>query len=388
MKIKDLNVLVIRHYFDPTGEAGELVEYLRDKVHALTYIEHPFSFSKKSHSSVTMYKRGRVEKTFRIFKPKGPEVISYAVNLLSTLYFVLRTKAKFDVCVAADNLNALSGLLLKKIGIVKKVIFYTVDYTPKRFDNNLLNGVYYWLDMICCHKCDFVWNTTEVMEIERRKRGIIPGKSAPQIVVPNGTNFGNIKRLSINEINRFDLVFLGRLIENKGVQLIIEAFPTILKRVPNARLIIIGTGPLEEKLKRKVRALGLEEQVEFKGFIDNHKEIEGILSRCAVGLAPYSQEPGNLTYYSDPAKPKVYMATGLPVVITRVPKIAFEIDRNRAGFTIDYDQKQLIDATVKLLTDDNLYRKFRENAITLASHFTWSRVFQKAFLAVRVDFNV
>jgi glycosyltransferase involved in cell wall biosynthesis len=309
----------------------------------------------------------------------GPEFVFYAKDFLFTLVFALKIKEKFDVCIAADNLNTFSALFLRKIGFIKKVIFFTIDYTPIRFSNNLLNTLYHLLDRYCCYKCNFIWNTTKAMELERRKKGIDPNKCAPQIVVPNATNFHEIKRFSIDEIDRFTIAFLGHLRENKGPQLIIEAFSAIVKVVPQARLLIIGTGPLEEKLKERVAELGIGNHVEFKGFIDSHEEIEKMLAKCAIGVAPYVEDSESFTYYSDPLKPKVYMATGLPVVITRVPKIAWEIEKNRAGFAINYDLQQLIDAVTKLLTDEFLYVKFRKNAISLASKFTWSEVFSEAF---------
>ena len=378
--------MVITHYF-ATGESQELVKYLKDKIQTLVYIEHPFSFSKKPYSSATIYRKSKIAETLQAPKVTGPELLLYAKDFLFTLVFVLKIKEKFDVCIAADNLNTFSALFLRKIGFIKKVIFFTIDYTPIRFSNKVLNTLYHLLDRYCCYKCNLIWNTTKAMELERRKKGIEPDKCAPQIVVPNATNFHEIKRFSIDEIDRFNVAFLGHLRENKGPQLIIEAFPAIIKKVPQAKLLIIGTGPLGEKLKERVAELGIETHVEFKGFIDSHEEIEKTLAKCAIGVAPYVEDSESFTYYSDPLKPKVYMATGLPVVITKVPKIAWEIDENKAGFVINYDVEQLINAVAKLLTNETLYREFRENAIALASKFTWSEVFRIAFWEVGLDFG-
>lgn len=370
-------VLVVTHSF-ATGPAQELIDYLTNKVYALAFIEHPFSFSEKIHSSMIFYKEGKIVNVASSPRIKGPEFILYFKDLLYTIFFVLRAKEKFHTCFAADNLNAFSSLLLKRLRFIQKTVFYAVDYTPNRFRNRLLNHSYHLLDKICCYKCDYVWNSSEAMEIERRKRGVTKGKSAPQIVVPDGTHFDRIKRLPVDEINRFDVVFMGHLQENKGVELLIEAFPEVLKKTPKAKLIIIGGGSIEEKLREKTKVQGLDGHVSFKGYIKSHEEVESLLTHCAVAVAPYVPDPDSFSYYSDASKPKIYMAAGLPVVITRVPEIAWEIERSGAGLVVNYSIEQIADAISKLLLNDELYANCREKAIKLGSQFRWEETFKKA----------
>ena len=56
----------------------------------------------------------------------------------------------------------------------------------------------------------------------------------------------------------------------------------------------------------------------------------------------------------------MYLACGLPVVITRVPPIAGEIEENNAGLAIDYSKEELVNAVLRLLSDEKLYLECRK----------------------------
>lgn len=68
------------------------------------------------------------------------------------------------------------------------------------------------------------------------------------------------------------------------------------------------------------------------------------------------------------------------VIITKVPQIAFEIEKNRADVAINYSKRDLVDAVLKLLIDDDLYGEFSENAIEYETKFGWAKIFNEAFL--------
>lgn len=174
------------------------------------------------------------------------------------------------------------------------------------------------------------------------------------------------------------IVYMGHLRENQGVDFLIKAFPEVLKANSKARLLIVGTGHLESQLKKLALELGVDQYIEFTGMIESHSELEQLLATCAIGVAPYAPNPDSLTLFTDPGKPKVYMAMGLPVVITRVPQIAYDIERGKAGIAINYNQKELVDAITLLLSDDYLYKEYRENAIRFASQYSWERIFEDA----------
>lgn len=375
--LSNLKIIVVTHSYG-TCISQALAEFLRDKTKKLAYIDHPFSSCKENRSLVSVYEKGKLVKKSCAPKIRGPEVLFYIKDVLSTLYFVLKLKERFDIYIGIDNLNAFVGLILRRIKRTKRVIFYTIDYVPERFKNRLLNKIYHLIDKICCYHVDCLWNISGVMTEARNRNGVLKTRSAPQMVVPQGNNYDQVRRLPFEEINRFDLVFMGHLREGKGIEFVIDAFPRIHRKVPQAKLVIIGTGPLESRLKKRAERLGIDDKIDFKGFIEDHSELDRLMGRCAVALAPYEPVPRSLVYYSDPGKIRAYLAVGLPIVVTKVPPTAYEIARAKAGLAIEYDQEEFVRAVVKLLTDDGFYLECRQKAIALGSNYSWDKVFTKA----------
>lgn len=372
-----LNVVIVTHVF-ATGPSDALEDYLKGSVKRLLYIGHPFSYCADIRSFYREYEDGKLIKERVAFSWRLPEVFMYIKDSAYSLLWILVSRQKYDLFIGINNLNAFMGLILKKIHRVKTVIFYTIDYVPKRFDNTVLNRIYHWIDKKCVRTCDFVWNLSPAMIEARKEKGIIGENSATQLVVPIGTDSSKIDVLPMADVDRHTLVFMGHLRKGQGVELAIESFPEVIKRVPNARLMIFGTGPLEQTLKERVKNLQMENSISFIGFVEDHDVLENMMARCAIAVAPYVPDPESFTWYADPGKPKAYMAAGLPVIITRVPQVAGEIERRRAGIAINYNQKELVAAVVKLLTDDNLFKEYRENAIEFARDYSWEKIFREA----------
>ena len=200
-----------------------------------------------------------------------------------------------------------------------------------------------------------------------------------QLVVPIGSNFDRIQRLPIDKIRRHRLVYMGSLRQGQGIGLVIEALPKIRKVIRDIELLVVGFGPLGQELSNRARQLGLQDCVTFTGQIADHRDLERTLCSCGVGLAPYEPTANGFTQYTEPGKVKVYMACGLPVIITRVPAIAREVEKVGAGISITYDVGELASSVEKLFSDDAAYASMRAAAISFASQYSWTRIFNAAF---------
>lgn len=378
---KNSNVLIISHFYKRAiaggGPPQEVRDFFLPKVKRVYYIEHPFPYANDHRSSMTVYENGVLKR--QIFTPslKGSQILFYILDIFLTFYFVIRAKTKFDLCVALDNLNTISILPFRKLGLIKKLVFYTIDYSPLRFENKLLNKVYHLIDRIACYNSDKIWILSERMIEARKINKVDSRKSALHILLPMGANLSRVKILPLKKINRYDIVYVGHLLEKQGVQLVLEALPKIISKIPNLRFIVIGQGEYEQKLRSLTKKLKISNHVVFKGFVKDHKLVENILCRSAVGVAPYVPSPNNYTFYTDPGKPKLYLGCGLPVVITDVPASARVIQKKQAGIIIDYNIESLERALLFLLTDGN-YEKYRANAIKLSKEYDTDILIQKA----------
>src|SRR5581483_10066435 len=231
------------------GPPQEIRDFFKPKVKRIYYIEHPFPKADDRRSSLAIYEKGVLKK--QIFAPPlfGPQALFYIIDIFITWYFVITVGKKFDLCVALDNLNTVSMLPFKNIGVVKKLAFYTIDYTPLRFKNEILNNMYHFFDRLACYHTDVIWNLSGRMKDARKKNGVDMKKSAPSVLLPMGANLARIKILPIEKIHRFDIIFVGYLLEKQGVQLVLKSLKNVITKVPRTRFIIIGQGEYESKLK-------------------------------------------------------------------------------------------------------------------------------------------
>lgn len=148
------------------------------------------------------------------------------------------------------------------------------------------------------------------------------GASDDQVsVIPMGVDFDG--RFSLNaRLERVagQILFVGRLVEKKGVKYLIQALPSIRQRVPNAHLVIVGSGPELPELTALVSRLGLQDCVEFRGAM-SQGALPEFYRRAAVFVAPFvdaaSGDREGLGLVSIEA-----IACGCPVVVGDVPVVA------------------------------------------------------------------
>jgi glycosyltransferase involved in cell wall biosynthesis len=81
------------------------------------------------------------------------------------------------------------------------------------------------------------------------------------------------------------ILFVGRLVEKKGLPHLLEAMPTVLRARPDARLLIVGHGPLEAALRAQCAVLGLQSCVEFAG-ARSQRELPSLLRQACLLAAP------------------------------------------------------------------------------------------------------
>lgn len=81
------------------------------------------------------------------------------------------------------------------------------------------------------------------------------------------------------------IVFVGRLVEKKGVSVLLDAVSHLVEEFPDLTLDIIGSGPLDRPLRSRVEELGLQDVVSFRGSL-SHDDVVGFLHRALIGCVP------------------------------------------------------------------------------------------------------
>ena len=147
------------------------------------------------------------------------------------------------------------------------------------------------------------------------------------------------------------ILFWGRMAEQKGVDLLLRSFQRVRERIKDATLVLVGEGACRAAYEKLSETLGVGSGVQFQGW----KDVEGILGlaqESAVGVFPSRIESFGLAVAEA-------MATGLPVVATRVGALPEIIEDGRTGRLVEpEDVDGLAECLVAILQNPLKYREW------------------------------
>jgi glycosyltransferase involved in cell wall biosynthesis len=331
------------------GPAQALRDYLVAEGAEVVTIFHPLTPEQGTTHVVTTYAAGARIAERRVRVPVRPPA-SFALDP-----FVPLLLPRVDVWFGFNPLACARGFVAR----ADRVVLWSVDFVPDRFGaGTLVTRVYDRLDRLCCRRADA---RVELSEAAREARNLRHGLGdAPALVVPMGAWLDRVPQTTPDSFRAGRVVFLGHLVERQGVALLLES-------LSGRPADIVGTGPLEAELRAKA-----PENVRFHGYLEEHREVERVLSEAAVAVAPYRRSPDSFTRYADPGKLKAYVAAGLPVVLTDVPPTAGELAA-AAGAEVVADDAAAIGAGIQraVATFDE-WEARRQAALAYARRFDWN----------------
>ncbi|MCG5061678.1 MAG: glycosyltransferase family 4 protein [Limnoraphis sp. WC205] len=153
-------------------------------------------------------------------------------------------------------------------------------------------------------------------------------------------------------------IYVGRLVDWKGVQFLIEAFQQVAHQNSNAVLELVGNGQLQQQLENRVQELGLQNQIRFHGWQPSAK-VNQLLRECDVFVMPSLREAGGNAIMEA-------MAIGLPTIATNWAGPSYIVD-SRSGILVDPSSpeeftKGLAQAMIRLAESPQLRDQMGEAA--------------------------
>ena len=163
----------------------------------------------------------------------------------------------------------------------------------------------------------------------------------------------------------FTILFVGRLVDVKNPQTILLAASILKSKLEHIRVVFVGEGPLDEALKGQSTSLGLDAQVEFKGYVGNSGELWNEYKEADVLVLPSHSEGLPLVIIEA-------MSMGLPVIATDVGGVSELVINNETGFLLEHaDPNRIADAVLHLaFSRDDFYRKLSFGALQKACGYT------------------
>lgn len=259
-----------------------------------------------------------LEMSRKSLKQLGPGVIF-------DCYRIMRSE-KIDIVHCHRHRATVIGTIAAALAGVPHVLVHVHGLSRTRTKKR------YWTNWIIFKKVERIIAVSDSVkqDVIDSNRNIPPEKvvtvrNGLDLAVIDSINFSRDDARSRLGIPDSDFVFgtVGRLSPTKGQTYLIDAFSDVIKHIPNAKLIIVGQGPLSTELREKASELGLSQCTVFTGF---RKDVHEILRGFDVFVLPSVAEGLSIALLEA-------MASKLPVIASRVGGIPEVID-NSCGLLV------------------------------------------------------
>lgn len=210
---------------------------------------------------------------FKNFSPTYIKAKSEFLSLLPTFLYLLKNRSKYSLVISTHtHVNAFLSLLrgirvirCDKLVLRESTVIFDRFFGWKRFTFKLLYRFYYKYDLIVLQtdymKCRLI---EEVPFLEKNRLKVIRNPLYIKNIDDSLTNFSQC-----NKKTSFELVFVGRLIPVKNVSLIFNALSNIKGIINDITIKIVGDGSEKDTLKKLAINLGISQQVQFIGNVNN-----------------------------------------------------------------------------------------------------------------------
>lgn len=164
------------------------------------------------------------------------------------------------------------------------------------------------------------------------------------------------------------LLFLGRLDERKGLEVLLDAMPAIIRGLGRVKLVVVGAGPKRDAVSVRARELGIQGSVVFKGFVPK-QYLPRYYASCDVYISPaLSGEAQGIVLLEA-------MASGKPVIASNIAGYNETVNDGETGILFPAgDADALGRAVIALLKDTALGKKLAANGRRAAIAQSWPAV--------------
>jgi glycosyltransferase involved in cell wall biosynthesis len=174
-----------------------------------------------------------------------------------------------------------------------------------------------------------------------------------------------------------ELLFVGRLVEVKGLEILLKAMPKVLAKNPTIRLTVAGAGPLEAELRELARRLDISDKVDFIGIVTQSRLPE-LYRRAALAVFPFVETKSGIQEGFGLVVVEA-MGCGCPVIAGDLPAIHDSITHEESGLLVSPGNSDVFaDTILRALNDPDLcFRLAREARKRVLEQFDWEVIAKK-----------
>lgn len=304
-------------------------------------------------------------------------VMQLNFNMVSKASEIIRKEGKFDVIHAHDWLVAYAAKTLKNSYNIP--IVATIHATEAGRNSGIHDETQRYIN-------DTEWmltyEATEVIVNSNYMKGEIQrlfGLPFEKInVVANGVNlnkFSGIDRdYSFRRRYAMDnekiILFMGRLVYEKGIQNLIAAMPKVLAGYHDAKLVIAGKGGMIDELREQANALGLGNKIYFAGYLGG-KDVEKMYKAADISVFPSTYEPFGIVALEG-------MLAERPIVVSDAGGLGEIVEHRETGMkSYCGNPNSIADSILELLYNPELYANVVKKAkAKVKNNFNWAKIAQ------------
>ena len=325
------------YQYHDVEEYWKNINFLEVGSNLMPYMD-PETFTREVNKSVLEgSEENRIE-----FKNKYQFSGKYGANLMeevaryALVAATIAGQQQFDVIHAHDWLTYAAGIAAKRVSGKPLVVHVHATEFDRSGEN--VNQTVYNLErqgMLEADRVVTVSNLTRNIVITRY--GINPDKV---VTVHNAVDFQSYSEMEVERgVKEKVVTFLGRITYEKGPEYFIEAANKVLKRYPNVRFVMAGSGDMMNRSIRRVAKLKIATKFHFTGFLRG-QDVQKMFAHSDVYVMPSVSEPFGIS-------PLEAMRSGVPTIISKQSGVAEVL---KHAIKVDFwDVDALADAIYALL---------------------------------------
>ncbi len=361
----------------------ELSEKLAAKYNVMVLAPHHKGALKREKLGKVYVRR------FAYFKPESLQKLCYNGGIIPNMESSFLAKLQMPLLIISEFFAAFRLIKKEKIGLIhthwilpqglvgtilKKLFKIPLIVTIHGSDLFPLKGIFFKkLHKFIVSNADFITVGSEATKKELISRIGLFGNVK---VIPMGVDSNAFKKIKIKKPKKYlknmILLFVGRLSDQKGLQYLIDAMPSIIKQESNAKLLIIGEGPYKQDLCRKIDENRVNGNVEFLGSMPL-SEVAKYHNYADIFIFPsLSTKTG--TEALGLALMEA-MSSGCAVIGTNVGGIPSLIKNGYNGILVKQkDSKELSKSVIALLKNRKKAEAMGKNAaLFIRKNYSWAK---------------
>jgi glycosyltransferase involved in cell wall biosynthesis len=345
--------VVINRFIQSLVERGHKVTIFTSKGNSKESVEKKENCTVYRFSSLTLPKsEGEYALSFpsfrrirRIFKAEGIDVLHCHVPSFLSIACVLEARKMGLPSIATNHL-------------LSETFSRNLFFDSARFNEffyKLVNVFYNLVDIVLCPS---TYGLRTLKENGLNTRAFVLSNGIELSKFNSNLNHEQFDRqFGLKDENK-KILYVGRLMEEKGLDVLIKAYGIVSAKVPNSNLIIVGKGHLRKNLEDLTNRLGLKNVV-FTGFVSDSLLKQAYASSDLFVLPSYAE--------IQPLVLLEALAMGLPAIGTNVGGIPEMIIEGRNGYILKPgDHQGLAERIITILNDDKMRKEFSKNSLQIA----------------------